>query len=138
MEKNILVIGEKQRLTQTMDRHFSDRYKAFEYGADATQEYLKNGRNYKLVVMSGGFAWEKGEKNCPKQSINLAGFMEMWYKSENVLAPEIIIYEQDKEIRDEMEAAITDSTTKLQITLVENVDQLLVELEWWLSKEYFV
>ncbi len=140
----ILAIGDRnseelRTITEALKIHsWAAWNEVAEGGAEATQMYLKNGKNYEIVVMAGGFAWEHQDEpqkyHCPIQSMVLADYMRLWYKTEEHKHPEVIIYEPDSDMQKLMHG-MAKSGEWTWVTFVTNQDELNEALDnWWSQK----
>lgn len=140
----ILAIGDRnsetlRTITEAFKIHsWATFHEVGEGGKEATSMYLKNGKNYALVVMAGGFAWEfqDNPKNyrCPIQSMVLTSYMQMWYKTEEHKQPEVIIYEPNADTQKLMRG-MAKGQKWTWLTFVSNEAELHAALDdWWNSK----
>lgn len=133
----ILVVGnrdseELSTIRESLSSLYWGYYDAAENGRKATELYLE-GTPYNLVVMAGGFRWEEYTISCPIQSLVLTGYMRMWYKSEKISLPAVIVYEPNESQRNRLNEML-EGEQWAEVTITGTREELNDRLDnWWVE-----
>lgn len=132
----ILAVGDRNSeelstIKEIMNSFYWGYYDVGESGKEATNMYLESGSHYDLVVMAGGFAWEEDTKTCPIQSLVLISYMRMWYKSEKMDLPTVIVYEPEENKRQRL-CEMLEREMWTGVTIMGSREKIIDKLNnWW-------
>lgn len=137
MNEFILAIGGNREtrkvIGEALKKHYWGKYNTFCLnGEKATKSYLSKDKDYRLIIMAGGFAWTQEEKVQPKHAITILGYIEAHYRYEKIDRPDIIIYEPDEKYCEDIKNCILQNNVQAEV--VGSKEELDLELEYWWAK----